>query len=60
MCATAIALVVAGCGGSSATSDWTSGSAVLDDLDDLDEAGIACSWEGSGEQVTPATGFGIS
>ena len=57
MGATAIALVLAGCGGSFATSDWTSGSAVLDDLD---EAGIACSWQGSGEQVTPATGFGIS
>lgn len=50
--ATAITLVVAGCGGSSATSNWTSGSAVLDDLN---EAGIACPWQGSGEQVTPYT-----
>ena len=52
MGATAITLVVAGCGGSSATSNWTSGSAVLDDLN---EAGIACPWQGSGEQVTPYT-----
>lgn len=50
--ATAITLVVAGCGGSSATSNWTSGSAVLDDLN---EAGIACPWQGSGEQVTQYT-----
>ena len=47
--AIAIVTVVAGCGGSSATSNWTSGSAVLDDLN---EAGIACPWQGSGEQVT--------
>ena len=47
-----IVTVVAGCGGSSATSNWTSGSAVLDDLN---EAGIACPWQGSGEQVTPYT-----
>ena len=50
--AIAIVTVVAGCGGSSATSNWTSGSAVLDDLN---EAGIACPWQGSGEQVTPYT-----
>ena len=50
--ATAITLVVAGCGGSSATSNWTSGSAVLDDLN---EAGIACPWQGSEDQVTPLT-----
>ena len=42
--------MVAGCGGSSATSSWTSGSAVLDDLN---EAGIACPWQGSSDQVTP-------
>ena len=52
MGAIAIVTVVAGCGGSSATSSWTSGSAVLDDLS---EAGIACPWQGSGEQVTPYT-----
>ena len=50
--AIAIVTMVAGCGGSSATSNWTSGSAVLDDLN---EAGIACPWQGSGEQVTPYT-----
>ena len=50
--AIAIVTVVAGCGGSSATSNWNSGSAVLDDLN---EAGIACPWQGSGEQVTPYT-----
>ncbi len=50
--AIAMVTVVAGCGGSSATSNWTSGSAVLDDLN---EAGIACPWQGSGEQVTPYT-----
>ena len=50
--AIAIVTVVAGCGGSSATSNWTSGSAVLDDLN---EAGIECPWQGSGEQVTPYT-----
>jgi len=50
--AIAIVTVVAGCGGSSSTSNWTSGSAVLDDLA---EAGIACPWQGSGEQVTPYT-----
>lgn len=52
MGAIAIVTVVAGCGGSSSTSNWTSGSAVLDDLA---EAGIACPWQGSGEQVTPYT-----
>ena len=50
--AIAIVTVVAGCGGSSATSNWTSGSAVLDDLN---EAGIACPWQGSCELVTPYT-----
>ena len=50
--AIAIVTVVAGCGGSSAASNWTSGSAVLDDLN---EAGIPCPWQGSGDQVTPYT-----
>ncbi len=52
MAAIAIVTVVAGCGGSSSTSNWTSGSAVLDDLA---EAGIACPWQGSEDQVTPLT-----
>lgn len=46
----AVVTVVAGCGGSSAASGWTSGSDVLDDLN---EAGIACPWQGSSDQVTP-------
>lgn len=53
--AIAVLTAVAGCGGSSATSSWTSGSAVLDDLN---EAGIACPWNGSGEQVTPFASSG--
>ncbi|NDG95770.1 MAG: hypothetical protein EBY42_08135 [Actinobacteria bacterium] len=50
--AIAVVTVVAGCGGSSSTSDWNSGSDVLDDLA---EAGIACPWQGSEDQVTPLT-----
>ena len=48
----AVVTVVAGCGGSFATSGWTSGPAVLDDLND---AGIACPWQASSDQVTPFT-----
>ena len=44
--------MVAGCGGSSATSSWTSGSAVLDDLN---EAGIACPWQAASDQIAPFT-----
>jgi len=45
--------LLAACGNSTATSDWNSGSAVLSDLE---AAGIACPWQGTGDQVATAAG----